>query len=84
MDGSYNTCYHNNLSNISSDPDQLYFQAENAIQLLIDYCYTRNCGEDEREKLYDILNMLVECHDTSELDFIYNNNLDGEEAIYND
>lgn len=85
MDGSsYNNYYHNDLGNISSDPDQLYFQAKTAIQLLIDYCYTRNCGEAEKEKLNEILDMLIECHENSEIDFVYNNNLDGEEGIYND
>ena len=84
MEGRVFNYYHNDISNNSSDPDQLYYNAENTIQLLIDYCYTRNCGEKEREKLNEILDNLIECHENSELDFIYNNNLDREEDIYND
>ncbi len=87
LKGSYyldKNYYHRDLSNNSSDPDQLYYQAENAIQLLIDYCYTRNCGEEEKAKLNEILDALTECHENSELDFIYNNNLDGSGDMYND
>lgn len=84
MEGSLSNYYHNDISNTPSDPDQLYYRAENIIQLLIDYCYTRNCGEEEREKLNEILDALIECHESSELDYVYNNNLDGEEDIYND
>ena len=71
----------------SSDPDQLYFQAENAIQGLLDYCtvhYGYSDDSTEIDTLNRILNELIECHENSELDFIYNNNLDGDEDIYND
>ena len=68
----------------SSDPDQLYFRAENILQELLDYCYARDGDSEEIEKLNTIIDLLHECHENSSIDFIYNNNLDGEDEIYND